>query len=77
MQTSTKKINYNIMANEAGHEIFFQSHSFIFPSGSPEALPSGKRLSSGKMIIVSGPAFAIGGLLTFQVSHKKFFWQDV
>jgi hypothetical protein len=48
---------------DAGPEIFFQSHSLIVPSGSLEAEPSNEMLSVGKVITWSGPATAIGGLL--------------
>ena len=47
---------------EAGPEIFVQSHSLIVPSGSLVALPSSNILSVGKVIALSEPARAVGGL---------------
>src|SRR5258705_12965456 len=67
-----------VMIKEAGPEIFFQSHSLIFPSGSLDKLPSSETLSVGKVITWSGPAFAIGGLLVVAAVDRSFvFRQDI
>jgi hypothetical protein len=70
--------------NEAGPEIFVQSHSLIVPSGSLDADPSNETLSVGKVITWSGPAMAVGGLfvvsvgeLDVQFSHEYSFLQEL
>jgi hypothetical protein len=59
--------------DEAGPEILDHKYPLIVPSGSFDKLPSSEILSTGKTIIVSLPAFAIGGLLIMrQVVHSEF-----
>src|SRR5678815_4843241 len=60
-------------AAEAGPEICVQSHTIILPSGSLDKLPSSKRLSVGKVITWSGPAFEMGARQSGQVNS---FWQE-
>ncbi len=63
-----------IILKEAGPAIFVQSHTLIVPSGSLELLPSSETLSVGKVITWSGPAKAMGGLLSsLHLSNEVFF----
>jgi len=64
--------------DEAGPEILDHKYLLIIPSGSFDKLPSSEILSTGKTIIVSLPAFAIGGLLiSRQVSHSVLLRQEI
>ena len=70
-----------LIMKEAGPEIFVHCHRVMVPSGSVELLPFNKILSNGNVMVMSGPAAAIGGLLSItlsrQFSQEYSFLQEI